>query len=99
MKKQLQTLALSLTFSALPASAAVVSTYAIDFHGTVQPDTLAPTQVAGVVPTTGGMQPLVSREEDHLSLTRVLAAASLMVGMLLLMARSLAAHLPLVTKT
>lgn len=52
MKKQLQSLALTFALTALPATAAVVSTYAVDFHGTVQPDTLAPTDVAGVVPTT-----------------------------------------------
>lgn len=52
MKKQLQFITLALTFATLPTSAAVVSTYAVDFHGTVQPDTLTPLDTAGVVPTT-----------------------------------------------
>lgn len=52
MKEQLQALALTFALTAFPASAAVVSTYAVDFHGNFQPDTLAPLDVAGVVPTT-----------------------------------------------
>ena len=35
-----------------PGSGAIVSTFSVDFHGDFQPDTLSPTDVAGVIPTT-----------------------------------------------
>lgn len=34
------------------ASAAIVSTFSVDFHGDFQPDTLAASDIAGVIPTT-----------------------------------------------
>lgn len=34
------------------ASGSIVSTFSVDFHGDFQPDTLSPSDVAGVVPTT-----------------------------------------------
>jgi len=36
----------------LPLPAAIVSTFSVDFHGDFQPDTLAASDLAGVIPTT-----------------------------------------------
>jgi hypothetical protein len=64
---------------ATTASASVVSTFAVDFHGTSQPDLLTSTDTAGVIPTTNWI-PAVGASGGTSGLTNTGIGGSIFVG-------------------